>query len=91
MRLEEIHKKLLDLKDFFLLQKDWKYAKEAFEILDDFEDVYKNECEEYAGYSENLIRIRNSILMVDRDKAETQFIYGISSVTDIISRELDSK
>ena len=82
---------LLKLKDSFLNEKDWRHARKAFEILDDFEDEYRNEYSEYAGYSENLIRIRNSILMVDRTKAEAQFIHGMSSMTDIISRELDSK
>tara|TARA_R110002012_G_C11656371_1_gene611760 strand:+ start:1307 stop:1579 length:273 start_codon:yes stop_codon:yes gene_type:complete len=90
MRLKDIHKELLELKNCFLNQNDWKYARKAFKILDDFEDEYRNDCDEHAGYSENLIRIKNSILMVDRTKAETQFIHGISSITDIIFRELDS-
>ena len=91
MTLEEIHIELLQLKDSFINEKDWRYARKAFEILDDFEDEYRNDFSEYAGYSENLIRIRNSILMVDRTNAEAQFIHGMSSITDIVSRELDSK
>tara|TARA_R110002049_G_scaffold272440_1_gene449976 strand:+ start:7709 stop:7984 length:276 start_codon:yes stop_codon:yes gene_type:complete len=90
MILEELYTELLELRDTFITEKNWNYARKAYNFLDDFDEVYRNECDEYAGYSENLIRIKNSILMVDRTKAESQFIHGITSVIDIILRELNS-
>ncbi|WP_147415839.1 hypothetical protein [Ulvibacterium marinum] len=89
--MKDINIELLELKSSFLNQKDWKYARKAYEMLNEFEDEYRNEHFEFAGYSENLVRIKNSILMVDRENGETQFIHGISSMIDIITRGLNSR
>ncbi|MCM4153583.1 hypothetical protein DHD05_18475 [Arenibacter sp. N53] len=88
MRLEDLYRDLRDLDNNFNKNQDWHYARKVYEVISNFEDEYKQNHYEYAGYSENLIRIRGSILMVDRAKGTSQYKHGISSIMDIIEREL---
>jgi len=90
MKLEEIQKELIRIKKSFSSHPNWQEARKAYQILLDNRDSYSEEYNDFAGYSENLIRIKNSILMLDRTAAEHQFSLGISSMCDIISREIGS-